>query len=113
MSSKTKNDIDGLILKGIDINTQDSLFKQTYAHFLVQSKSPLLDYFLSKGPNLNIKNGDGKTPIYYASDLPTVIKLLGRGATLMTNDNNGKTPGQYNKIIATDLLKMYTDKMRV
>lgn len=110
---KTTNDIDNLIAKGINIDTQDTLFKQTYLHCLVQNGSSLLDHFLTKGPNLNIKNSDGKTPIYYAKDLPTVLKLLNRGATLMTSDNSGKTPGQYNKIIANDLLKAYTsNKMR-
>lgn len=82
-SAKTREDIDDLISQGVDINSQDSFFGQTYLHILVQTNSPLLDYFLEKGPNPNIVNKDGKTPIYYAKNVDTVEKLIKHGASIL------------------------------
>jgi len=95
-NAKTEADIDNLITSGADINAQDSFFGQTYLHILVQSSCSLFDYFLTKGPDTNIQNKTGKTPIYYAKNITTIEKLIKHGATILVKDINGQTPCDTN-----------------
>jgi len=109
-NAKTTEDIDNLIAQGMDINCQDSFFGQTYLHILVQSNSPLLDYFLEKGPNTNIANKDGKTPIFYAKNVITVEKLINQGASILVKDLDGKTVKDTNSKVMADYIKSYINK---
>lgn len=94
----------------ININYQDPLYGQTYLHVLVQTRSPLFDLFLSKNPNPNIQNNDGKTPIFYAKDINTVKKLIEHGASVLILDIDGKTVNQTNPQIMADFI---TDKLKL
>ena len=87
---KSNADIDILIKNGADINYQETLFGQTYLHLLVKTSSPFLDYFLSKVPNTNIQNKEGRTPIFYANDVETIEKLVKHRASVYIRDFNGK-----------------------
>ena len=111
-NAKTETDIDNLINNGADINTQDSFFGQTYLHILVQSRNSLLDYFLTKGPNTNIKNKDGKTPIFYAKDIQTMEKLINHGASLLIKDLSGNTANEYNRSVSANFIQYYINKLR-
>lgn len=113
-SAKTIEDINNLINKGYDINQQDSMFGQTYLHILVKTNNPLLDYFLTKKPNPNIKNKEGKTPIFYANNSETIQKLIRYGASLTIKDNNGKYVHDYKfnsvqQVISNNLKNNYSN----
>jgi len=110
--AKTKADIDNLIENGVDINAQDTFFGQTYLHILVQSNSPLLDYFLEKGPNTNIQNKSGKTPLYYAKDQRTIEKLTKQRASLLSQDFDGKACNhQAIPQVTSDFMTYYLNKL--
>jgi ankyrin repeat protein len=111
-SAKTKDDIDNLIANGADINAQDSFFGQTYLHILVQSGSSLFDYFLSKGPDTNIQNKSGQTPIYYAKDVFTIEKLIKYGASILVRDINGKTPSEANYQLMSSFITYYSNNIK-
>ncbi len=110
--AKTEADIDRLIASGEDINGQDTFFGQTFLHILVQTNSSLLGYFLEKGPDTNIQNRDGKTPIYYAKDIYTVEKLINHGASIMVKDLNGKTVNEANSQIMASFITYYSNKLK-
>lgn len=112
-SAKSEYDIDTLINNGVDINMQDLLFGQTYLHTLVQSESPLLDYFLSKGPNPNIQNKDGKTPLYYAKTETVIKKLISNGASPLIKDVDAKEAIVSNILISKRILQYYLENIRV
>lgn len=105
MILKTEKDIDLIS----NINFQD-MFGQTYLHTLVKNDSPLLDYFLSKGPNLNIKNKEGKTPIFYAKTVDTIDKLINQGASILIKDNKGKTVSDINPKLIGEYITFYAKK---
>ncbi len=111
-SAKSEADIDRLIISGADINTQDTFFGQTFLHILVQTNSTLLDYFLDKGPDTNIQNKDGKTPIYYAKDLTTIEKLILHGASVFVKDLNGKTVNETNSQLMSSFITYYGNKLK-
>lgn len=94
---KNLNQINSLTSE--NINLQDGLFGQTIVHIYVQTQNPLLENLLVKNPDLNIKNNEGRTPIYYAKTSQTVEKLINYGASLTVTDLNGKTPAEYNKLV--------------
>lgn len=104
-------DIDKLIKEGVDINKQDSMFGQTFLHMLVQSGSSLLDYFLSKGPDPNIRNRDGKTPIFYSRDVITIKKLINGGASLLIKDNEGHTVNDVKRSLMIELIGGYVSNI--
>jgi ankyrin repeat protein len=109
---KTETDIDNLINKGVDINQVDSLFGQTFLHILVQRNSSLLDYFLRKGPDTNISNKTGKTPLYYAKDVITVEKLIKYGASIIIQDLDGKTINDVNpKLMSNYIIYKQNNKI--
>lgn len=87
---KTIEDID-TIFQNDCINDQDDLYGNTLLHYIVNNNSPLLDYLLSKKPNLDIPNKEGRTPIYYAKTPQTVDKLIKAGASIYNKDHTGKT----------------------
>jgi ankyrin repeat protein len=111
-NAKTKGDIDNLIAQGVDINSQDSLFGLTYLHILVKTDSSLLDYFLEQGPNTNIADKDGKTPIFYAKNVATVDKLVKHGASILTKDLDGKTVKEINPKLMLDYISYYITNFR-
>jgi ankyrin repeat protein len=111
-SAKSEADINNLISKGVDINAQDSFFGQTFLHILVQTGSPLLDYFLTKGPNTNIANKAGKTPLYYAKDVKTVEKLIFHGASVLVKDLDGNTINDVNPRLMANYITFYTNKIK-
>lgn len=111
-SAKTEADIDKLIIDGVDINKQDTLFGQTFLHVLIQTDSSLLDHFLKKGPNTNIQNKDGKTPIYYCKNILAVEKLIKHGASMLIKDINGKTVNEINSKIMADFMTHYINKLK-
>lgn len=111
-SAKSEADIDNAINSGADINAQETFFGQTYLHILVQSGSSLLDYFLTKGPNTNIQNSDGKTPIYYAKDVLTMEKLISYGASALVKDLDGKKVNEVNTAVSAKFIQYYANKLR-
>jgi ankyrin repeat protein len=110
--AKTEADIDNLISSGADINAQDYLFGQTFLHVLVQSSSPLFDYFLSKNPNPNIQNKDGKTPLFYAKDTQTIESLIKHGASLFVKDFNGNSITETNSLVVANFMVYYINKIK-
>jgi hypothetical protein len=111
-AAKTEADIDRLIANGKDINGQDTFFGQTFLHILVQTNNRLLDYFLEKGPDTNIQNKDGKTPIYYAKDVYTIEKLINHGASVLVKDLDNKTVNEANPRIMTSFITYYSNKLK-
>jgi len=110
--SKTKEEINSRISMGANINAQESLFGQSYLHILVQSESPLLDHFLTKLPNTNLQNKEGKTPIFYAKNIQTVQKLILHGASFSIKDLNGKSVSTKVSVDYTkDLTKNINNKL--
>ncbi len=94
-TAKTTQQIDTVIAQGIDINAQDYA-GETFLHKLVKTSSTLLDHFLTKLPNVNIRNRMGRTAIFYANDEDTVEKLILQGATF-NRDCHGKICVECNK----------------
>ncbi len=62
--------------------------------------------------NTNIKNSDGKTPIYYAKDIYIIEKLINYGASILIKDNNGKTVSEYNPQIMSSFITYYSNKLK-
>lgn len=111
-SAKTQADIDTLIANGANINAQDLFFGQTFLHVLVQTSSSLLDYFLGKGPDTNIPNKSGRTPLFYAKDIPTIEKLLFHRASILVQDINGQTVNEANPEIMSNFITYYANKLK-
>jgi hypothetical protein len=79
---------------------------------LVQRNSTLLDHFLSKGPNPNIKNSEGKTPIYYAKNAIVMEKLVKNGASILVSDLDNKRVNQTNNTVFSEFLSNRISRMR-
>lgn len=94
-TAKTTQQIDTVIDQGIDINAQDYA-GETFLHKLVKTSSTLLDHFLTKLPNVNIRNLMDRTPIFYANDEETIEKLILYGAKF-NRDCHGKICIDCNK----------------
>ena len=106
--------VEYLILKGADINAEDS-YKNTAFHYA--SKSGLLSvvkYFVEKlemhkNININIEGRFNKTPLHYACEkghLPIVDYLISNGAGINLQDQNGLTPLHYaSKNDKVDIVK--------
>ena len=56
-----KNTVDALINGGADLNQRDDDGNTVLIHAAQDEALPLIDYFLSKGANPNIKNNGGAT----------------------------------------------------
>ncbi len=74
--------------------------------------------FINKGADVNIKNGDGKTPLHIAveKNYEDIVRLLlQKNADLNTKDNNGNTPLHIavkngNYFVVKELLRAGADK---
>jgi hypothetical protein len=102
---KTQEDIDRILLEGYNINFQDTIFGQTFLHCLVQSNSPLIDYALTKNPDLNIKNREGRSCIFYARNIETVEKLMLGKIKILEKDNYGKNAIEHNNYLRIYLIE--------
>ena len=61
---------------------------------------PIVEYLISKGANIEIKDEDGWTPLHYASDFeyPSIVEyLISKGADKTAKNNNGDTPYDLDK----------------
>ncbi|AZL15595.1 ankyrin repeat domain-containing protein [Rickettsiales endosymbiont of Stachyamoeba lipophora] len=54
-----------------------------------------LKFLLEHGASLEVKNKEGKTPIFYAKDQFVANTLVSQGANILASDNKGKTPVDY------------------
>ncbi|KAF2893325.1 hypothetical protein ILUMI_12849 [Ignelater luminosus] len=107
--------IDLLLLRGADVNVEN-LRKSTPLHLIAHGSnrkfpyfsacipehvigtedkvSEMLDLFISKGININIKNVSGETPLHHSAlcgNTEIVCKLISRGADVNAADKIGNT----------------------
>jgi len=80
---KTTEQLDTFIEKGGDIN-QQNIFGQTLLHkFVLGGNEIMIDHVLKQeNVNTNIKDIEGKSPIYYVKDVETAKKLMQNRAYL-------------------------------
>jgi ankyrin repeat protein len=54
-------------------------------------KHPVLKVFLEHGVDPNVEKANGQTPLFYATEFPTMALLRGYGADLNHRDQHGRT----------------------
>lgn len=71
----------------------------------------LLEYFLDIGLDINIKDINGKTPLYYCDEKEAFLELIFKGANINSVDNKGRNLLFFkkNKDIIEMILKMNID----
>jgi len=73
-----------------------------YQHFTYVST---IEYLISQGADVNFKNEDGKTPLFFHEDPDIVNLLISHGANVNEQDNRGNIPlFHVNNIEAAELL---------
>jgi ankyrin repeat protein len=87
--------IEQLLLSGVDINTQDRtsgtsvlMIASSYYYY-----DEMVEYLISKGANVNLKDNEGKTALLWASSnsLPNAKILVANGARVNEAANDGMT----------------------
>ena len=58
----------------------------------LQGSSKVCGLLVRKGAEVNIKDGEGKTPLHYAKDRQTAEVLIDAGGDINITDNRGRTP---------------------
>jgi ankyrin repeat protein len=88
--------INQLLLSGVDINTQDKtsgttvlMIASSYYYY-----DNIVEYLISNGADVNIKDSEGKTALLWASSnsLPNAKILVANGAKVNEAANDGMTP---------------------
>lgn len=103
------------VIYGADINTKEGFRHRTPLMLACNYvRENVIDYLLSKGALVNLRDEDGKTALmlnclYYRANLGIVTTLIERGARINDRANNGKTALMYatsweGKIVASYLI---------
>ena len=90
-----------LLEAGADLNhvmRDQYSYQNVLINFAASDCDEIIDFVLSKKPNLEVMDKDGRTPLLKAADLSrekTVRKLLKAGANINAADPNGNTALHY------------------
>lgn len=75
---------------------------------LKQNKEVIFDMLLKNGADINHKDPEGKSALFYVADIEYVDMLLNRGADFFQSDDEGNNPLSWSiKMARTDLIDKY------
>jgi len=94
VESKDLKIVELLVSSGVDINSLDD-YGNTPLYYALKGKASgeIVRYFLDQGANLNLKNMDKETPLFYAvgsGNLDIVKEFVSRGADLNVINSDGE-----------------------
>ena len=85
-----------LLEAGVDINAEtNSRFGYGGTEVFVTVSEDVREVLVNEGADtidVNVRDGSGRTPLYFATDAEVVGKLIERGADVDARDDNGYTP---------------------
>ena len=123
LKAKEENDKNGIKSKLIDDEGIEEI-KQTLEQLstlefeLKSQKKQIFDTLIANGANVEIKNKDGRTAIYFVSSMESATWLKDVGVNMNVIDNDGNNPLLYsiinNKKELMDFMKEeYADKQKI
>lgn len=109
IEQKNIEEIKNLINKKLDPNSKINEFGETLLMWACRnSQKELVEFLLSKGANLDIKDSDGETVLSYSENKPEILKLLVSNGL---NPNSKDSDGQ--PILNTSIRNSDTDLVRL
>lgn len=97
----------------MDPNSKLNEFGETLLMWACRnSQKELVEFLLSKGANLDIKDSDGETVLAYSESKPEILKLLVAGGLNPNSKDSDGTPIliKYINIGDTDLVRLLLEK---
>lgn len=113
VEEKNIEKIKSLINKKMDPNSKLNEFGETLLMWACRnSQKELVEFLLSKGANLDIKDSDGETVLAYSESKPEILKLLVAGGLNPNSKDSDGTPIliKYINIGDTDLVRLLLEK---
>ena len=113
IEEKNIDKIKNLINKKMDPNSKINEFGETLLMWACRnSQKELVEFLLSKGANLDIKDSDGETVLAYSESKPEIMKLLVAGGLNPNSKDSDGTPILINYIREsdTDLVRLLLEK---
>ncbi|CAB4396890.1 ankyrin [Rhizophagus irregularis] len=83
-----------LIRSGLSPNSKDSNGYTPLAAAASYNHFDLIEFLISEGADVNIRDNDNDTPLYVAENVEVARKLLSHGADPFVKNSEGKTPAQ-------------------
>jgi ankyrin repeat protein len=77
-------------------------------HAIIAENVPLIELLLERQVDVNARNADGRTPVFFAVMVKSVEileRLVAAGATLLVGDNYSHTPLYFARTLAEPLIE--------
>lgn len=72
---KTIDELNSLVIKGVDINTQNLMGQSLLHKFVIENNTEMIQELLNKNINVKLADVNGKTAISYAKS-ENVVKMI-------------------------------------